>query len=83
MILVALALAAAALPPDAQGRAVVECRVTQAGWLRECKVISESPPNANVGAFAVKLANRFHVPPHDRRIKDGKIRIPMQFQMPR
>jgi TonB family protein len=83
MILVALALAATMPANTLQGRAVVECRVTQAGWLRDCKVISESPPNANVGAFAVKLARGFHVQPHDRRIKDGRIRIPMQFKMPR
>ena len=87
MILVALALAAtmpATAPANTlQGRAVVECRVAQAGWLRDCKVLSESPANANVGAFAVKLARGFHVQPHDRRIKDGRIRIPMQFKMPR
>ncbi|HEX5377681.1 MAG TPA: TonB family protein [Phenylobacterium sp.] len=84
MILVALALAGAvqAGPPAPQGRAVIECRVTPAGWLRDCKVVSESPANANVGAFALKLAKGFHVQPGDRRIRDGRIRIPMQFKMP-
>jgi TonB family protein len=84
MILVALALAMAApsSPPAEQGRALVECRVAKAGWLRDCKVISESPSDNNVGAFALKLAKGFHVQPGDRRIRDGKIRIPMQFKLP-
>lgn len=84
MILVALALAMAALssPPGEQGKAVIDCRVNKAGWMRDCKVVSESPANANVGAFALKLAKGFHVDPGDRRIKGGRIRIPLQFKMP-
>jgi protein TonB len=84
MILVALALAMAApsSPVSEQGRAVVDCRVTKAGWMRDCKVVSESPARANVGAFALKLAKGFHVQPGDRRIKNGRIRIPLQFKMP-
>ncbi len=81
MILAALALAAAI--PSEQGKAVVDCRVNAAGWMRDCKVVSESPAGANVGAFALKLAKGFHVEPHDRRIKDGRIRLPMQFKLPR
>lgn len=79
-MLAALALAAAI--QSEQGKAVVDCRVTKAGWMRDCKVISESPADANVGAFALKLARGFHVQPGDRRIKDGRIRIPLQFKLP-
>lgn len=84
MILVALALAMAApsSPPREQGKAVVDCRVTPAGWMRDCKVISESPAGANVGAFALKLAKGFHVQPGDRRIHGGRIRLPLQFKLP-
>jgi TonB family protein len=84
MILVALALAmtAPSAPASEQGKAVVDCRVNKAGFMRDCKVVSESPANANVGAFALKLAKGFHVEPHDRRIKGGRIRIPLQFKMP-
>jgi TonB family protein len=84
MILVALALAMAAPsgPPGEQGRAVVDCRVTKAGWMRDCRVVSENPADANVGAFALKLAKGFHIEPRDRRIKNGRIRIPLQFKMP-
>jgi TonB family protein len=84
MILIALVLAMAAPSgaSDRQGKAVVDCRVTKAGWMRDCKVVSESPANANVGAFALKLAKGFHIGPHDRRIKGGRVRLPMQFKMP-
>lgn len=82
MILLALALAATP-PADHQGKALIDCRVTRQGWLRDCKVVSESPANANVGAFALKLAKGYHVQPDDRRIRGGRIRVPMQFKMPR
>ncbi len=80
MILAALALAAAL--QSEQGKAVVDCRVTPAGWMRDCKVVSESPAGANVGAFALKLAKGFHIEPGDRRIKGGRIRLPLQFKLP-
>lgn len=87
MTLIAIGLAAALAhatpPPDHQGKALIDCRVTRQGWLRECRVVSESPANANVGAFALKLAKGYHVQPDDRRIKGGRIRVPMQFKMPR
>lgn len=75
-------MALAAAIQSEQGKAVVDCRVNKAGFMRDCRVVSESPENANVGAFALKLARGFHVEPHDRRIKDGRIRIPMQFKLP-
>lgn len=75
-------LALAAVIQSEQGTAVVDCRVTKAGFMRDCKVVSESPADANVGAFALKLAKGFHVEPGDRRIKGGRIRIPLQFKMP-
>jgi len=85
MILIALALAAAQAPTafGEQGRAVVECTVTSIGALHDCVAIAESPLKANVGAFAVKLTKGFLINPHDARIKNGKIRIPMQFKMPK
>jgi TonB family protein len=85
MILVALALVAAQAPTafGEQGHAVVECTVTPIGALHDCKAVSESPVHANVGAFAVKLTKGFLIDPHDARIKNGKVRIPMQFKMPK
>jgi TonB family protein len=85
MILIALALAAAhpATAFGEQGHAVVECTVTPIGALHDCVAVSESPANANVGAFAVRLTKGFLIDPHDPRIRNGKIRIPMQFKMPK
>ena len=86
MILIALALAAATPQATAfgeQGHALVECTVTSIGALHGCVALSESPANANVGAFAVKLTKGFLINPHDPRIKAGKIRIPLQFKMPK
>ena len=85
MILVALALAAVQAPTafGEQGHALVECTVTPIGALHDCKVLSESPAHANVGAFALKLAKGFLIDPHDKRIANGKIRIPIQFKMPK
>jgi TonB family protein len=86
--LILLAAAALSAPADAasqdpvQGRALVECAVTPAGRLKDCRVISESPTGANVGAFAVKLAGGFQIDPKDRRIRAGKIRLPMRFKLP-
>ena len=85
MILFALALAAAPAPTafGEQGHAMVECTVTPIGALHDCKVLSENPPHANVGAFALKLSKGFLIDPHDKRITNRKIRIPMQFKMPK
>lgn len=75
-------LALTAVIQSEQGKAVVDCRVTKTGFMRDCRVVSESPANANVGAFALKLAKGFHIEPDDRRIKAGRIRLPMQFKLP-
>ena len=85
MILLVLALAAVQAPTafGEQGHALVECTVTPRGALHNCKALSESPAHANVGAFAVKLTKGFMIDAHDARIKNGKIRIPMQFKMPK
>lgn len=85
-MLMALAMAAAmqAAPPqfDRQGRATVRCRVTAAGRLTHCVALSETPAGANVGAFAVKLAEAYRVQPGDRRIRAGTITISMRFKLP-
>ncbi|WP_309643318.1 TonB family protein [Phenylobacterium sp.] len=89
----ALAMAAAILAEPAgnipparaearQGRATVECRVAKTGRLTQCVLLSESPIGAGVGAFALKLAAAYRVPPHDRRIRNGKVIIPLKFKLP-
>lgn len=84
-MLMALAVlsAAAAAPVEArQGRATVECKVVAAGRLTDCVLLSESPPGAGVGAFALKLVTAYRIPPHDRRIRNGRVTIPLKFKMP-
>ena len=85
MLLMAMAVlgALAAEPPaDRQGRASVECRVEKDGRLTGCVVLSETPTNAGVGAFALRLVKTYRVPPQDRRIRNGKIVVPLRFKMP-
>lgn len=82
MSLLALALAASVAAAPVQGRAVVECKVLPDGHLTNCRVISESPTGANVGAFALVLVKTYRIPPGDRRIVKGQIRIPLRFKMP-
>lgn len=84
-MLIAIAMAAAmqsAPPADRQGRAMVRCQVSATGRLTHCVALSESPTGANVGAFAVKLAEAYRVQPGDRRIQGGTITIPMRFKLP-
>lgn len=80
--LFAAAVLQTATPVAAQGLAVIDCRVTPAGRLRDCRLVSETPTGRNVGAFALKLAASFHVDPKDRRVRAGRIRVPMQFKLP-
>ena len=82
LIAAALALAGAASAEPQQGRASVRCRVSAQGALSQCKVLSETPSGANVGAFALKLVQASRVPPNDRRIKDGWITVNLRFKLP-
>ena len=81
--LILLAMAPAQPPAEpGQGRATVECRVLKNGRLADCVLLSESPQGAGVGAFALKLVAAYRIPPHDRRIRKGKVTIPLKFKLP-
>lgn len=84
--LTALALSAmliAATPaPAQQGHATVDCRVEKGGRLTGCVLVSETPTGRGVGAFALRLVKNYRVPPDDRRIRKGRILVPMTFKMP-
>ena len=67
---------------DAQGRAVIECRVVRQTKLRGCVIVSEAPLNANVGSFALQLVRSYRLPPGDRRVQNGKFRVSLQFKLP-
>ena len=84
LALAALALIAtpSAATDPGQGRATVECRVAKTGRLTACVLLSETPKGAGVGAFALKLVGAYRIAPHDRRIRNGRITIPMTFKLP-
>jgi TonB family protein len=81
-ILAAAAALAATSPQAGQGRATVECRVTTERRVADCVLISESPTGAGVGAFALRLVKAYRIPPNDRRVRNGRIVIPMKFKLP-
>lgn len=83
MLLLALALLSAAQPREpGQGRASVDCRVAREGRLQDCRLVSESPAGANVGAFALQLARNTRVAPDDRRIRAGRIVLVFRMKLP-
>ena len=82
MLLLTLALLAAAPRDPGQGRASVDCRVVGDGRLQDCRLVSEDPPGANVGDFALQLARNARVSPDDRRIRAGRIVLNFRVKLP-
>jgi TonB family protein len=83
LVSILAAVAVAATPAQAgQGLATVECRVTNERRVADCVLISESPSGAGVGAFALRLVKAYRIPPNDRRVRKGRIVIPMRFKLP-
>ena len=83
MLVLALLLLATAEPRDpGQGRASVDCRVAAGGRLEDCRLVSEAPSGANVGAFALQLARNTRVAPDDRRIRAGRIVLVFRMKLP-
>jgi TonB family protein len=67
------------------GSAAVRCRVLANGALRECAVISETPPRQGFGQAALTLVRRVNVSPQtvDGQATDqGMIDIPFRFEGP-
>lgn len=82
MWMIMMAAAVAATPAPAQGRASVDCRVQASGKLADCILRSEAPTGAGVGTFALQLVKTYRISPQDRRVRDGRITIPLKFKMP-
>ncbi len=67
------------------GRAVIQCKLSTAGALFDCKVVSETPPGAGFGAAAIALTPQLLMKPATRNgvayVFEG-IRIPINFEQP-
>lgn len=76
-------------PPEAfkagkSGKATIECRITTAGGLADCMVVSEEPAGAGFGAAALEVATQFLMKPamKDGRAVEARGQFPIQFKAP-
>jgi TonB family protein len=66
------------------GKAVINCAVTEAGGLQDCRVVSEEPTDFGFGEAALQLAKTFHMKP---KISAGeaaagpRVTIPIAFHL--
>lgn len=68
-----------------EGRAVLECRVSVAGRLKDCRVYTETPPGAGFGEAALRLAPLIVARPgtiNGAPIVDEPVRVPIAFRLP-
>jgi TonB family protein len=76
---------AAAAKAGLDGRAVIGCKFTPTGLLRDCAVKSEAPDGAGFGAAALRLAEVFQARPLGRdgdQVGGRPVSIPFIFQRP-
>jgi TonB family protein len=74
-------------PPEARrqnlaGLVRLHCRITEAGSLENCRVITEQPPGAGFGAGALKLIPLFQMKPTTLRgesVAGASVTIPVVF----
>jgi protein TonB len=70
---------------DVSGRAVLDCRLTMAGKLEDCRAISEYPADYQFADRAIKLTQFMQlVPPTKKDVRKGTTRriLPMVFSAP-
>ena len=67
------------------GRAVIDCTVTDDGHLDNCTAISEEPANYGFGDAALKLAHLFKMKPqmaNGAPVGGARIKVPIRFVAP-
>lgn len=67
------------------GKALIQCKVTRAGRLKDCTLVSETPPGEGFGAAALKMAGKFKMKPKTldgAPVAGGVVRIPIAFNPP-
>ena len=77
---------AAAKNAHLDGRIVMSCKFDAKGYLRDCAVVSETPPGYGFAAAALKLASYFQISPKTcggRSVEGSRITIPIRYQFPR
>lgn len=66
-----------------EGRAVLDCRVTDDGELTRCETIAETPSGRGFGRAARRLTDRFQMAPvAGVDMENLRIQLPFQFDLP-
>lgn len=66
-----------------EGHVVLRCRVTAAGRVDNCTVMSEDPPGVGFGQVALGMTCSFRMKPKivDGKPVDSEVTIPVQFAL--
>ena len=65
------------------GKATLQCEVGPEGLLRNCTVLSESPPKEGFGQAALTLSKQFRmIPPEGPMTTTPTVTIPVNFSVP-
>lgn len=69
--------------PADQGVVTLECRVNHRGAMRDCVILSETPPGQGFGEAALDGARRARVSPGtlDEAASGAKVTFTMRFQL--
>jgi TonB family protein len=68
-----------------EGHVVITCMVNVDGSTRDCRVVSEDPPNLEFGKAALAVAAHFKFRPmtlDGQPVPDGVVKIPLKFAAP-
>lgn len=75
----------AAAERELQGRAVIDCTVTETGTLSGCRVVEEFPTGVGFGDAALKMSARYELALTTRRgapVAGNGLRLPLRFSLP-
>jgi len=75
-----------AIEQGVDGKATIECSVSELGLLGNCKLVSEAPPGYGFGAAALAMAPFFQMTPlmaDGKPVAGGTVTIPINWKLPR